>query len=102
MRLIDLIGVGGSGGHLSPSYFDTYLRIPKFPDHIQSDIARLYHNPDQSQEVQPTLDEFLEYHHSRNGELGIWDLHRDIRNLRSTLMNTFDVILEGNTVTLPV
>lgn len=102
MRLIDLIGVGGSGGHLSPSYFDTYLRIPKFPDRIQSDIARLYHNPDQSQEVQPTLDGFLEYHRSRDGELGIWDLHRDIRNLRSTLMNTLDVILGGNTVTLPV
>lgn len=39
--LIDLMAVGGSGGHFSPEYFD-YIRIPKFPDNVIEKITELY------------------------------------------------------------
>lgn len=38
MKLIDLMAVGGSGGHFSPEYFD-YIRIPKFPNEVIDEIV---------------------------------------------------------------
>ena len=43
-RLIDLMAVGGSGGHFSPDYFD-FVLIPKFSEVLQRQICDLYHNP---------------------------------------------------------
>ena len=41
MKLIDLMAVGGSGGHFSPEYFD-YIRIPKFPNEVIDEIVNEY------------------------------------------------------------
>jgi type I restriction enzyme S subunit len=59
MRLIDLMAVGGSGGHFSPEYFN-YIRIPKFPNDKQAEIIRLYHNSSPPPPEILTLDEFLD------------------------------------------
>lgn len=84
MRLIDIMAVGGSGGHFSPEYFD-YIRIPKFPEDKQKDIARLYQHDAPQPPVKPTLDTFVDWHRQWNAELGIWELDREMKALQRTL-----------------
>ncbi len=100
IRLIDLMAVGGSGGHFSPEYFN-YLRIPKFPDHKQDTITRLYHNPAPQPENPITLDNFVEWHRRWNTNLGIWELDREMKALQATLTNVQEQIIEGKTVKIP-
>jgi hypothetical protein len=100
MRLIDLMAVGGSGGHFSPEYFD-YIRIPKFPDSKRADIARLYHNPAPPSDT-PTLDTFVDWHRCWNAELGIWELDREMKALQRTLAEVQEKIIEGKTVQVPI
>lgn len=45
MNLIDLMAVGGSGGHFSPEYFE-YIKIPKFNEELIDEIVSLYYTPD--------------------------------------------------------
>lgn len=97
MRLIDLMGVGGSGGHFSPEYFD-YLHIPKFPEEKREEIIQLYHNHAASAANPPTTDNLADWHRLRNTSLGIWELDRDIKGLRRTLTNMQELIVEGKTV----
>lgn len=99
--VIDWVGVGGSGGHMSPEYFD-YLPIPKFPEDKQAEIARLYHNPAPTPSPAPTLATFVEWHRQWNTELGIWELDREMKNLRQTLADVQEKIINGETVIVPL
>lgn len=100
--IIDLLSVGGNGGHFSPEYF-SYLSIPKFPDDVQAQIARLYHNPDAAQPAQTlTLDNFVQWHQTWNQSLGIWELDREMKVLQSTLRAVQDEIIRGHTVNVPL
>ena len=98
--IIDLLSVGGNGGHFSPEYFSS-LPIPKFPDAIQADIAQLYHNPTPAPSTVPTLEDFVEWHRSWNEDLGIWELDREMKSLQSTLREVQDEIIRGKTVSVP-
>lgn len=99
-RLIDLMAVGGSGGHFSPTYFD-FLRIPKFPDAVEETIARLYHNPAPRPAQKLTLENFVGWHREWNESLGIWELDREMKKLQQTLSDVQERIIEGETVMLP-
>jgi len=99
-RLIDLMAVGGSGGHFSPNYFD-FLRIPKFPEHLEQKIARLYHNPAPRPAAKLALANFVTWHRQWNEGLGIWELDREMKALQQTLNAVQEQIIEGKTVTLP-
>lgn len=101
MRLVDIMAVGGSGGHFSPEYFD-YVRIPKFPDEVQANIARLYHNPVSPPSGVPTLSTFVEWHRSWNTELGIWELDLEMKKLQEKLLAVQEQIIQGNTVSVPL
>lgn len=101
MGLVDLMAVGGSGGHFSPQYFD-YLRIPKFPDTVQATIAQLYHNPASPPAAPPTLATFVGWHREWNSALGIWELDREMKTLRRTLAAVQEDIIQGRTVTVPL
>lgn len=98
-RLIDLMAVGGSGGHFSPDYFD-FIRIPNFPDPVQQDIARLYHNPVPPPATPPTVANFVACHRARNVALGIWELDLEIKALKAKLAAAQEDIIEGRTVAL--
>ena len=102
MRLVDIVAVGGSGGHLSPSYFDDYIQIPKFPDTQKVAIARLYHNPSLPPRDTPTIDKFVDWHRRWNVDLGIWELDREMKELQRTLANVQEQIIEGKTVKVPI
>jgi len=101
MRLIDIMAVGGSGGHFSPEYFD-YVRIPRFPDDKQVEIARLYHHDAAQPAGRPTLDSFMDWHNRWNTELGIWELDRGMKALQRTLSEVQEQIIEGKTVNVPI
>jgi hypothetical protein len=99
-RLIDLMAVGGSGGHFSPDYFD-FVLIPEFPESLQREIARLYHNPAPSPARKTTLSNFVAWHQEWNEGLGIWELDREVKALRRALVEVQEKIIEGETVKLP-
>lgn len=100
-RLIDLMAVGGSGGHFSPNYFD-FVRIPNFPENLQRRIARLYHNPAPSPPENMTLANFIGWHREWNKSLGIWELDREMKSLQQALIAVQQEIIEGRTVTCPL
>ncbi len=97
--LIDLMAVGGSGGHFSPDYFD-FVLIPKFPGPLQHQIARLYHNPATPPARKTTLANFVTWHREWNEKLGIWELDCELKSLQRTLTEVQEKIIEGRTVSL--
>jgi type I restriction enzyme S subunit len=99
-RLIDLMAVGGSGGHFSPEYFD-FVLIPRFPESLQHQIVRLYHNHSAPPARKATLANFLAWHRDWNGGLGIWELDSELKALQRTLTEVQEHIIEGRTVKLP-
>jgi len=83
--LIDHLTVGGSGGHLSPSYFDRVL-IPNFPESKQIEISKLYHNPNAKIEIAKlTLDNFVERDIAYNQEAGISELDKSSKILNDRI-----------------
>ena len=94
MRLIDIMAVGGSGGHFSPEYFD-YIRIPRFPEDQQAEITLLYHQDGSSPLDKLTLDTFVDWHRRWDASLGIWELDREMKVLQHTLSKVQEQIIEG-------
>ena len=100
MRLIDLMAVGGSGGHFSPEYFD-YIRIPCFPDHVRRSIVKLYHNPVPPPRDKITVGTFVDWHQRWNERLGIWELDREMKLLQRRLAQVQAQIIQAMPVALP-
>ena len=101
MRLIDLMAVGGSGGHFSPEYFDSLL-IPRFPDDLKEKIVKLYHSPASHPANPPGLKGFVEYHRARNAGLGIWELAAEMKTLQKELSSVQESIIQGKSVIVPL
>jgi type I restriction enzyme S subunit len=101
MRLIDLMAVGGSGGHFSPEYFDSLL-IPRFPDHLKEKIVKLYHSPVLQPAKPPSLKGFVDYHRARNAELGIWQLAAEMKTLQTELSSVQESIIQGKSAVVPL
>lgn len=90
--IIDHIGVGGSGGHCSPSYFHL-IETPKFQDSKQKEIAKLYHNSKvENKTYKATLDNYLLLDNVFNEEAGIYELDRSAKELKERLNQIIDQI----------
>lgn len=50
----------------------------------------------------PTLSTFVDWHKRWNGELGIWELDRELKVLRRTLLAVQDKIIKGEPVNVPL
>jgi type I restriction enzyme S subunit len=101
VRLIDLMAVGGSGGHFSPEYFDSLL-IPRFPDALKAQIVSLYHSPAATPLKPPSLGKFVEYHRTRNAALGTWQLDAEMKALQAELAGVQELIIQGKSVKVPL
>jgi hypothetical protein len=101
MRLIDLMAVGGSGGHFSPEYFDSLL-IPRFPDDLKERIVKNYHSPAAEAAMPSSLSTFVEYHLARNAGLGIWQLADELKSLQAELSFVQERVIQGKTVVVPL
>lgn len=95
--IVDWVGVGGSGGHMSPEYFD-YLPFPKFPDDVQQQIATLYHHSSQHPQEKLTQFNFIDWHRRWNDSLGVWELNREMKSLQAQLWKVQSDIIDGKTI----
>lgn len=95
--LTDCLTVGGSGGHLSPSYFDR-LFIPNFPKIKQKEIATLYYNPAEYNANDCTIESFLEYDSEYNSKAGIYELDKTAKHLKELLDDAIDKIVKNQEV----
>ncbi len=95
--LTDCMTVGGSGGHLSPSYFDRIM-IPNFPETKQREIATLYHNPQEYATVSFTLENFMEKDKEFNSTAGIYELDKTAKHLKRLLNKAIDDIVNDRNV----
>lgn len=82
--MVDMIGVGGSGGHFAPEYFDLVL-VPNFPENVKERVARLYHNPNAQSDQE---------------QQGIYQLNADILNTKQELWRIQEKIIRGSEVSL--
>jgi len=98
--IVDAIGAGGSGGSLAIGYLDQ-VPFPRFPDDVQEQIARLYHNPVAPPARKLTLANLVAWHREWNDGLGIWELDREMKSLQQSLAAVQEEIIEGRTVKLP-
>jgi len=99
--VVDWVGVGGSGGHMSPEYFD-YLPFPRFPDDKQAEIARFYHSPGVAGPTIGDLGGFVAAHRRHNASLGIVELDLEAQELKRVLLEVQEQIIEGKTVSVPL
>lgn len=95
--LTDCMTVGGSGGHLSPSYFDRIM-IPNIPETKQREIATLYHNPQEYATVSFTLENFMEKDNEFNSTAGIYELDKTAQHLKRLLNKAIDDIVNDRNV----
>lgn len=95
--LTDCLTVGGSGGHLSPSYFDR-LFIPNFPKIKQKEIATLYYNPAEYNANDCTIESFLDYDTEYNRTAGIYELDKTAKHLKEILDDAIDKIVKSQEV----
>ena len=100
-RLIDIMAVGGSGGHFSPEYFD-YIRIPKFPEKVREKVVSLYSCEGTKPNVKVSKRNFVEWHSDWNTSLGIVQLHREMKNLRQEINKVQKAIIEGTSLKVPL
>lgn len=95
--ITDCMTVGGSGGHLSPSYFDR-LMIPNFPKNIQKKVSSLYYSRLDYNTKGFNLSNFLEKDCSYNCTAGIYELDRSAKHLRRLLDIAIDDIINDRDV----
>ncbi len=95
--ITDCMTVGGSGGHLSPSYFDRIM-IPNFPKSKQKEIAALYYNSQKYNTSVFTLDNFEYKDKEFNLNAGIYELDKTAKLLKKMLDKTIDDIINDKTV----
>jgi len=89
------MAVGGSGGHFSPDYFE-YIKIPNFPQDVEEQVVKLYHN-----EVENIINKvenwevFIRLDKERNIGLGIWELDKEKRNLQNEMLSIQEQVING-------
>lgn len=95
--MIDYIGVGGSGGHCSPSYFNM-IETPLFPSSKQKEIATLYYNSQNYNIGEFTMDNFEEKDKQFNNKAGIYELDKTARMLKQMLDKAIDNLINNKDV----
>jgi len=96
--LFDLLAVGGSGGHLSPSYFPL-LQLPQFPESIKNQLNDYYvgeclNKPESNKSPSNWLKESKEHHKST----GLMYLTEINKKRRALLEETFEKLSIGKTI----
>jgi hypothetical protein len=96
--MIDYIGVGGSGGHCAPQYFNL-IEIPNFPEEVQEEIAKLYFNKPETPEIGPKdIDEIISKDIEWSQNAGIIELDTSIKSLKKHLNHVIDQIISDKNI----
>ena len=98
--LIDLYAVGGNGGSLAQKYWEI-IPFPSFPKEKQTEIAKLYHNPENYYQTNIfTLNNFLEQDNLFNQTAGIYELDKTAKQLKQILNQAIENIINDKPVTI--
>lgn len=96
--MIDYIGVGGSGGHCAPAYFNL-IDTPLFTDLKKEEIVNLYHNPKVKYNTEQfSVRNFLEKDNEYNANAGIYELDKTAKKLKEKLNRAIDDIINDRKV----
>ncbi len=90
--IYDFMTVGGSGGHLSPVYFDR-LYIPDFPEPKRKEIIACYYNPIQYNIQNLSLDNFQQKDIELTEKSGILELDKQLKDIKQRLDETVHQIV---------
>ena len=95
---IDLLTVGGAGGHLSPSYFDR-VAIPQFNEDVQASLKRFYSNEaGQDYLGFASLDDFSELDGNWNKLVGIVELDDSVKKISREIKRVIEAIISNTPV----
>ena len=87
------IAITGSGANSLTNYQIDDINIPNFPDNIQNEIVKLYHNPKAKNKTgTATLENFLELDNEFNEQAGIYELDKTAKQLKERLDEVIDKI----------
>lgn len=95
--VIDCVKVGGHGGSFAQKYWGI-IPFPKFPGPKQNEIAALYHNPQDYNTKEFTLENFLEKDNEYNSTAGIYELDKTAKYLKEKLNKAIDDIVNDREV----
>ncbi|AQQ59915.1 hypothetical protein XJ32_07260 [Helicobacter bilis] len=90
-KMLKFISVGGQGGHCAPSYFHL-IETPLFPQNLQEQIAKLYHN-ENAKLPDPLSKNFTQDDKEFCQVAGIYELDLSIKQLKTTLNRMIDDII---------
>ncbi len=99
--LLETIGHGSGAASFTSAHLEE-LPFPRVHDKEEERIAHLYHNPVSPPAEPLTLNSFVDRHRRWNGELGIWELDREMKLLQGTLADVQEKIIAGETVSVPM
>lgn len=92
--LFDLLAVGGSGGHLSPEYFD-YIRVPRFGKQLRERVTKLYWNSAAAAAPEaPSSFAALREHEEWDVDAGVVQLSASASTLRDALKLELEALIE--------
>lgn len=97
--LIDKYAVGGNGGSLSIKYWDV-IKLPKFPNPKQEEIAKYYHNSCTIDSSNFNLKNFETKDETLTNEQGIIQLDAQIKAIKNKLNSIIHSIILNKTVSL--
>lgn len=99
-KFIDFIKVGGHGGSLAQKYW-ILLPFPKFPKHLQEQIALLYHNPSAKLDYENlNLENFKIQDEAFCENAGIYELDKSVKYLKNILNSCIDDIVNDREVVI--
>jgi hypothetical protein len=98
--VMDLAGVGGSGGHMSPEYFDQ-LPFPRFGADRRANIARSYRSGVTRDLLLHPVGTLIERNRLSMSDLGVIELDRRAKSLRASLEVVQESIILGLPVAMP-
>lgn len=82
--ILDYISVGGQGGSLAQKYWE-YIKIPNFPRSKKEEIAKYYYNLTKYNEEKLNLINFENEDIKVTTESGIWQLDKQIKQIKQKL-----------------
>lgn len=96
--LIDRYAVGGNGGSLAMKYW-SIIPFPNFPDAMQKEITKLYHNPEPTFDTSKMMvDNFDQLDSAFNQKAGITELAKTAQKIKTRLDEVIDQIVKDKTV----
>lgn len=92
LGVLDYISVGGQGGSLAQRYWN-YIKIPRFPRGKKEELAQYYYKPVNYNPNKLNVENFEAEDIKITKEAGIWQLDKQIKQIKQKLNEIFHKII---------